>query len=87
MVKTGGSTLALQIAMLAMCLTAAGRAEATDTATVSDQKLQAKIQYCTYCHQPSGQGYVGSTPIPQLAGQQTEYFEKISYRLLLTAVA
>ena len=75
MVKAGGSTFALQIAMLAMCLGAAGRAEATDTATVSDQKLQAKIQYCTYCHQPSGQGYVGSTPIPRLAGQQTEYFK------------
>ena len=73
--KTGGSTLALQIAMLTICLAAAGRAEATDMATVSDQNLQAKIQYCTYCHQPSGQGYVGSTPIPRLAGQQTEYFK------------
>ena len=78
MVKAGGSRLALQMAMLAVltiCLAAAGRAKATDAATLPQQDLQAKIQYCTYCHQPSGQGYVGSTPIPRLAGQQTQYFK------------
>jgi cytochrome c553 len=38
-------------------------------------ELQAKVQYCSECHQPSGQGYRGATPIPRLAGQQTEYFQ------------
>jgi cytochrome c553 len=72
--KVRGSKLALQTALLALCLAAAGRAEATNTA-FSDQALQAKIQYCTDCHQPSGQGYLGATPIPRLAGQQPEYFK------------
>jgi len=67
MVKARGLRLALQMAMLAMCLAATGRAKAQDVGTFSQQDLQAKIQYCTYCHQPSGQGYVGSTPIPRLA--------------------
>jgi cytochrome c553 len=67
--------LALQTAILAVVFAAAGRAADTDTAAISEQALQAKIQYCTYCHQPSGQGYRGSSPIPRLAGQQTEYFK------------
>jgi cytochrome c553 len=37
--------------------------------------LQAKIQYCSDCHGPSGQGYRGYYPMPRLAGQTTEYFE------------
>ena len=36
--------------------------------------LQAKIQYCSDCHGPSGQGYRGYYPMPRLAGQTTEYF-------------
>jgi cytochrome c553 len=75
MAKAGYLRLASQMAVLAMLLAAAGQAKAADTSTLSEQKLQAKIQYCTYCHQPSGQGYVGSTPIPRLAGQQTVYFK------------
>jgi cytochrome c553 len=73
--KVSSSKLALQMTILAMCFAAAGRAEATDPATVPEQDLQGKIQYCTYCHQPSGQGFLGATPIPRLAGQQTEYFK------------
>jgi cytochrome c553 len=73
--KVSGSKLTLQTVLLAVCLTAAGHAEATNTATFSDPALQAKIQYCTDCHQPSGQGYLGVTPIPRLAGQQSEYFK------------
>jgi cytochrome c553 len=73
--KAAGVRFALQMAMLALCLATAGRAKAAETVTFSEQDLQAKIQYCTYCHQPSGQGYRGSTPIPRLAGQQTEYFK------------
>jgi cytochrome c553 len=37
--------------------------------------LQAKIQYCSDCHGPSGQGYRGYFTMPRLAGQTTEYFE------------
>ena len=37
--------------------------------------LQAKIQYCSDCHGPSGQGYRGYYPMPRLAGQSPEYFE------------
>jgi cytochrome c553 len=73
--KVISSQLALQTATLAVVFAAAGRAADTDTPAISEQELQAKIQYCTYCHQPSGQGYLGSSPIPRLAGQQTEYFE------------
>ncbi len=40
----------------------------------SARDLQAKIEYCQICHQPSGQGVRGTPPIPRLAGQQTEYF-------------
>ena len=64
--------LALQMAALASVVTATAHAEETKKATFSEQALQAKIQYCTYCHQPSGEGYP-SASIPRLAGQQTEY--------------
>jgi len=37
--------------------------------------LQAKIQYCSDCHGPSGQGYRAYFTMPRLAGQTTEYFE------------
>jgi cytochrome c553 len=66
----------LQTAILAIVFIAAGRAQHANAAIFSERDLQAKIQYCTDCHQPSGQGYLqGSSPIPRLAGQQTEYFE------------
>lgn len=83
MVKARGLRLALQMAMLAMCLAATGRAKAQDVGTSSQQDLQAKIQYCTSCHQPSGQGYVGSTPIPRLADSKPNT-SRISYRPLST---
>jgi cytochrome c553 len=35
--------------------------------------LQAKIEECQVCHQPSGQGFHGVPPVPRLAGQQIEY--------------
>jgi cytochrome c553 len=71
--KLISSRLALLATFLAIVVPGAGRAE--DTSTVSARELQAKIQYCSECHQPSGQGYRGATPIPRLAGQQTEYFQ------------
>ncbi len=36
--------------------------------------IQAKIEDCHICHQPSGEGTHGEPPIPRLAGQQVEYF-------------
>lgn len=73
--KVSGLKLGLQTAILAIVFAASGHAEDTDKAAFSEQDLQAKIQYCTSCHQPSGQGYLGDSPIPRLAGQQTEYFK------------
>jgi cytochrome c553 len=73
--KATGSIWTWQTAVLALGVATMGAAGATGATTFSDQELQAKIQYCTFCHQPSGQGYVGSTPIPRLAGQQTDYFK------------
>ena len=67
--------LALPVAILAIVFSVVGRAADTSHPALSEGDLQAKIQYCTYCHQPSGQGYVGASPIPRLAGQQTEYFK------------
>ncbi len=67
--------LALQLAILAIVLSAAGRADAKETAAVSKRDVQAKIRYCQDCHGPSGQGFRGFFPIPRLAGQQPEYLK------------
>ena len=65
---------ALQTAILALVFASVARAE--DNATpFSAQELQAKIDYCQRCHQPSGQGIRAATPVPRLAGQQVEYLE------------
>ena len=74
--KVASLGLALPTAILVSVVAASGYAEEPKTATFSDQDFQTKIQFCTYCHQPSGQGYMaGAYPIPRLAGQQTEYFK------------
>ena len=73
--KVSNKRLALLTAILAIVLSAAGRAQDADRAGTSKQSLQAKIEYCTTCHGPSGQGYHGFYPIPRLAGQQTQYIE------------
>jgi len=67
--------LALPTAILAIVLSAPGRADEPVKADFSPQALQAKIEYCKTCHGVSGQGFHGSTPIPRLAGQQTQYLE------------
>src|ERR1700686_277192 len=74
MMKASNIRLALPTAILAIVFSATGRAEDTGT-DVSKQSLQAKIEYCKTCHGVSGQGFRGSSPIPRLAGQQTEYIE------------
>ena len=73
--KTVSLRLALQLAILAIVLAAAGRAVAKDIAAVSKQAVQAKIRYCQDCHGLSGQGFRGFFPIPRLAGQQPEYLK------------
>jgi cytochrome c553 len=73
--KLSNIRLALPTAILAIVFSAAGRAEDAGIAAFSKQALQAKIEYCKTCHGVSGQGFHGSTPIPRLAGQQTEYIE------------
>ncbi len=67
--------LALQLMILAIALSAAGRADAKETAAVSKRDVQAKIRYCQDCHGPSGQGFRGFFPIPRLAGQQPNYLK------------
>src|SRR5664280_640470 len=67
--------LALPTAIIAIVLSAPGRAKDAVKADFSPQALQAKIEYCKTCHGVSGQGFHGSTPIPRLAGQQTQYLE------------
>ena len=67
--------LHLQTAILAVVFAASAHAESKDTAAVSAQDLQTKIEYCQRCHQASGQGIRAASPIPRLAGQQVEYIE------------
>jgi cytochrome c553 len=67
--------LALQAAILAIVLSAAGRAGSADKSAATNGGVEAKMQYCQDCHGASGQGYRGFYPIPRLAGQQTEYLE------------
>ena len=67
--------LVLQLAILAIVLSAAGRADAKETVAVSKRDVQAKIRYCQDCHGPSGQGFRGFFPIPRLAGQQPDYLK------------
>jgi cytochrome c553 len=71
--KANSARLALLAPILAIAL--AGQGQAADQSSVPARELKAKIQYCTECHQPMGQGFRGATPIPRLAGQQPEYFE------------
>ena len=73
--KLSNLRLALPTAVLAMAFSATGWAEDAGKADFSKQALQAKIEYCKTCHGVSGQGFHGATPIPRLAGQQTEYIE------------
>src|SRR5664279_5250 len=73
--KVSSIRLALPTAILAIVFSVTGRAEDAGKADFSKQALQAKIEYCKTCHGVSGQGFHGATPIPRLAGQQTEYIE------------
>ena len=73
--KVHSSKLAAVTAILTIFFSATSRAEETDRTESPNGSLQAKIEYCTMCHGPSGQGYRGFFPMPRLAGQQPKYFE------------
>jgi cytochrome c553 len=68
------ATLPSAIALGAIALAGATRA-ANDASTVSNQEVQAKLQYCEVCHGVSAQGFLGYYPIPRLAGQQVAYIQ------------
>jgi cytochrome c553 len=62
-------------AIPALVFSVAARGQEAGSPAVSSQELQGKIQFCSTCHGPSGQGFHGAFPIPRLAGQQVEYIE------------
>jgi len=62
-------------AILAIASSGPGHAGDTAESNPSRATLQSKIEYCTYCHGASGQGYRAFYSMPRLAGQTPEYFE------------
>ena len=71
--KTFGAELTLSAMIFATSVSAIARAG--DATAVPSNEFQAKLQFCSTCHGPSGQGFQGAFPIPRLAGQQVEYIE------------
>jgi len=71
---------ALPAAVLAMAVFAAARvdsepAHARRGVPVRTGGVAGKVEYCTDCHGPSGQGYHGYLTMPRLSGQSSEYIE------------
>jgi cytochrome c553 len=71
--KIFGAELTLSAMIFATSVSAIARAG--DATAVPSSEFQAKLQFCSTCHGPSGQGFQGAFPIPRLAGQQVEYIE------------
>jgi len=69
------SLLALAPIVFAVVFSVGVKAIDADMAAGSHGYLQAKIEYCQFCHGGSGQGYVGFLAMPRLAGQTTTYLE------------
>ena len=72
---------ALPTAVLAMAVFSAARvdsepAHARHGVPVRTGGIAGKVEYCTDCHGPSGQGYHGYLTMPRLAGQTPEYIDK-----------
>ena len=63
--KSGGLRVAVQAAVLAIFMPAAGYAG----------ELRDKMEYCTNCHGDHCQGFSAYFTAPRLAGQQVEYLE------------
>jgi cytochrome c553 len=73
--KGTGLRMAMPSVMALVAVMFAGTTRANDTSTVSNQEVQAKLQYCDVCHGVSAQGFLGYYPMPRLAGQQVAYIE------------
>jgi cytochrome c553 len=69
------SSLRVAAALMAGLMGGPLHAEDKTAATVSQQDVQAKLQYCEVCHGVAAQGFLGYYPIPRLAGQQIAYIE------------
>ena len=70
---------ALPAAVLAMAVLAAARVDSEPArrgVPVRTGGVAGKVEYCTDCHGPSGQGYHGYLTMPRLAGQTPEYIDK-----------
>jgi cytochrome c553 len=59
-------------AILTIAFAAASQAGSRDHGAGSEG-LQGKIEYCTYCHGASGQGYRAYYTMPRIAGQTPRY--------------
>jgi cytochrome c553 len=71
---------ALPAAVLAMGIFAAARVDSEPVhaprgVPVRTGDVAGKVEYCTDCHGPSGQGYHGYLTMPRLAGQTPEYID------------
>jgi cytochrome c553 len=66
-------SFALPFILLAIGFSGVGRA--ADMGAPHWGGPQSKMDYCTDCHGPSGQGYRGFFTMPRLAGQTPEYLE------------
>jgi cytochrome c553 len=68
-------------ALLAVLLCAGAGAEENKTdgaaqpAAVPAKEFQAKAGYCETCHGLSARGFIGTNPMPRLAGQQPAYIK------------
>ncbi len=77
LMKYIGLPMTMAPAFLAISFSATSFAAGADTEAISNQALQAKIQFCQDCHGMSGQGMSGGyLPIPRIAGQTPRYIEK-----------
>ena len=63
--KAGGLRIALQTAVLAVLIPAAGFAD----------EVKEKLEYCKNCHGNQAQGFQGYYTAPRLAGQPVQYLE------------
>ncbi len=71
---------ALPMAVLAIAVLSTARVDSEPAhvkraAQVRSGGVGGKIEYCTDCHGPSGQGYHGYLTMPRLAGQTPDYME------------
>jgi cytochrome c553 len=68
-------------ALLAVLLCAGAGAEENKTdgaaqpAAIPAKEFQAKAGYCETCHGLSARGFIGTNPMPRLAGQQPAYIK------------